>query len=124
MPMSLGRWIRMVAIFILVVIAFFFIRTHVAGGQTFVQDVAGEVALGRNLAEAWCMECHALERSRRTARPGPSAPDFVAIANRRGTTEMSIKTFLRSEHETMPNFIVEARDADILAAYILSLRRR
>ena len=49
MPMSLGRWIHMVAIFILVVIAFFFIRTHVAGGQTFVQDVAGEVALGLSL---------------------------------------------------------------------------
>jgi mono/diheme cytochrome c family protein len=124
MPLSFGRAIRVAAIVIFAVLAFVFVRTHRAGGQAFPQDVASDVALGRNLAEAWCMECHAVERHLRIARPGPSAPDFAAIANRPGTTALSIKTFLRSEHETMPHFVIQPRDADVLAAYILSLRRR
>ena len=56
--------------------------------------------------------------------PAPANTDFSAIANRRGTTELSLKTFLRSDHKTMPNFIIEPYDADVLVAYILSLRRR
>jgi mono/diheme cytochrome c family protein len=121
MQLTFGRAIRVA---VLAVLAFLFVRTHVAGGQGFAQDLANDVALGRNLAEAWCMECHAADRQLRVARPGPSAPDFAAIANRSGTTALSIKTFLRSEHETMPHFVIQPRDADVLAAYILSLRRR
>lgn len=106
---------------VLIFAALLAVRMHVAGGQTAMRETA-DVARGRHLAEAWCTECHSIERA--TARTGTIAPDFLAIAQRRTTTEFSLKAFLKSEHKTMPNFIIEPPEANDLVAYILSLRRR
>ena len=77
---------------------------------------------GRRLAEAWCTACHAVEpRARATAG---QAASFAAIANRHGTTELSLKVFLKTSHRNMPNLIVAPDQADALADYILSLKSR
>ena len=120
--MSLSRWVRIVVVAILILVALFAVRIHVASGQMSAWDEAGDALSGRRLAEAWCTECHSVERG--TSRKGKIAPDFTAIAQQRSTTALSLKAFLQSEHKTMPNFIIERRDADDIIAYILSLRRR
>jgi hypothetical protein len=50
--------------------------------------------------------------------------DFAEIANLPSTTALSLRVFLRSSYNRMPNFILQPRDADDIVAYILSLKRR
>ena len=85
------------------------------------QDLPGDPQAGRRLAESWCRECHATDSGSTSAHP--NAPDFAAIAARPGTTALSLNVFLRSSHKTMPNLMMERREADELVAYILSLKR-
>ena len=47
----------------------------------------------------------------------------IGIATTQGTTALSLNVFLRSSHKTMPNLMMERREADDLVAYILSLKR-
>ena len=50
------------------------------------------------------------------------APSFEAIANRQGTTALSLKVFLKTNHQNMPDLVIAPDQADALANYILSLR--
>ena len=85
-------------------------------------DQHGNVETGRELAQAWCSECHAIgPKVTEGNRPGPN---FIDIANRASTTALSLNVFLRSNHETMPNLIVARGEGDDLIAYILSLKGR
>jgi hypothetical protein len=58
----------------------------------------------------------------------PPAPSFVAIANRPGTTETSLHTFLLTTHETlktppnMPSMLLSDDEATAVTSYILSLK--
>jgi cytochrome c len=115
--MSKKQWLRIVVVAGVIVIALIVFRLHAAGQG----DAPGNVASGRHLSEAWCTECHSVEQA--TVRTGEIAPDFVAIAQRPGTTVLSLRAFLQSNHKTMPNFIIERRVADDIIAYILTLRR-
>lgn len=120
MTLQLARWLKILIVAVLIVVALVAIRLHVASGQVVGEN--GSSSRGRNLAQAWCTECHSVERS--TAGTGKIAPDFSEVADRRNTTALSLRLFLQSEHKTMPNFIIEPGDAADLVAYILSLRRR
>lgn len=115
--MSRPAWIRTLIGLAIALAALLLIRLHVANGAPEQDDTSA----GRLLAEAWCSECHALEAT----GPGkPSrAPDFVQIANRTSTTELSLKVFFRTSHRSMPNIIIEPDQADDLAQFILSLKR-
>lgn len=115
----LARWLQVLVVAIVILVALIAIRLHGAGGQARAEN--GSAAAGRHMAQAWCTECHSVERS--TARTGKIAPDFTAIAQRRATTALSLRVFLQSEHKTMPNFVIEPGDAADIVAYILSLRR-
>ena len=75
---------------------------------------------GHRLAEAWCKPCHAIEPH--VAGISNQAPSFEAIANRHGTTALSLNVFLKTNHENMPNLVITPDDADALVNYILSLR--
>ncbi len=116
--MSRTAWIRLVAALLLAVAALLLIRMHVASGAPMAQD---GISAGRQLAEAWCKECHTLDTS--SAGALGRAPDFVRIANRTSTTELSLKVFLRSNHRSMPNLIIAPDQADDLTRFILSLKR-
>ena len=50
------------------------------------------------------------------------APGFAAIANRHGTTALSLNVFLRTNHQNMPNLVISPDQADALVDYILSLK--
>lgn len=93
-----------------------------AAAQPVATDQQGSVERGRELAQAWCAECHSIgPKVTEGKRPGPN---FVDFANRASTTPLSLNVFLRSNHETMPNLIVSRGDGDDLGAYILSLKTR
>jgi len=115
--MSRRAWIRILVGLAIALAALLLVRLHVAGGAP-VQDNA---SAGRRLAEAWCSECHALDGTG-PALPG-RAPDFVQIANRTSTTELSLKVFFRTSHRSMPNIIIAPDQADQLAKFILGLKR-
>ena len=86
------------------------------------QGKRGDAASGRLYAQAWCTECHSVERE--TAGTGQFAPDFTAIAKRRSTSARSLQDFFRSQHRLMPDFELTAGETDDIVAYILSLKRR
>lgn len=113
--MSRRTWIRILIGLAIVLAALLLVRLHNAGGATQEDGVSA----GRRLAEAWCKDCHAFELSDGSGR----APDLVRIANRTSTTELSLKVFLRTNHRSMPNLIIAPDQADVLAQFILSLRR-
>jgi cytochrome c len=116
--MSRSAWIRIFVALLVAFAALLLMRQHMAIGAPLAQD---SISAGRQLAQAWCKDCHALEAV--SAGASSRAPDFVRIANRTSTTELSLKVFLRSNHRNMPNLIITPDQADDLARFILSLRR-
>ncbi len=98
--------------------ALLIIRVHGARGAS--QDDTS-VAEGRQLAQAWCTACHAVDS--KAAGTASTAPDFAAIASLPSTTELSLKVFFRSNHRNMPNLMLKPAEVDNLVNYILSLKR-
>ncbi|TPQ34582.1 cytochrome C [Bradyrhizobium guangdongense] len=86
------------------------------------RSAARMAAAGHRLAQAWCQTCHAIDPD--MAGLFDTAPSFQAIADRKGTTALSLKVFWRTSHQNMPNIVIAPDQADALAAYILSLRSR
>ncbi len=91
---------------------------HTAAGAS--RPASRTAAEGHRLAQAWCQTCHAVEPG--TAGLFDQAPSFQAIANRNGTTALSLKVFWRTSHQTMPNLVISPEQADALVSYILSLK--
>jgi mono/diheme cytochrome c family protein len=115
-------WPGSVVIAVCAVLALPLIRPPAAAAQALPPDSGGDVSTGLRLAQAWCAECHAVES--KAPRRGKAVPDFAEIANRASTTALSLNVFFRSNHNAMPNFVIQQNEADHLAAYILSLKGR
>ncbi|MDH6687091.1 c-type cytochrome [Bradyrhizobium elkanii] len=111
-------WRRALLVVLIVAAALFLLRLHQANGA---EQPAESVAAGHRLAEAWCMECHAIGPIITGVKKVP--PDFAAVADRPSTTTLSLKVFLKTNHPTMPNIIIGPSEADDLANYIMSLKR-
>jgi len=110
-------WMRVLLTAILILAVLLLVKLHRASGT-----VPPEASRGRQLAVAWCQECHAINGD---AAPSPKigVPEFQKIANMPSTTALSLKVFLRSSHTNMPNVIVQPGDADDIVQYILGLKR-
>ena len=93
----------------------------IAATPSFAQD-RGNTDAGRRLAEDWCGKCHAV--APRTIRSGDAASSFQAIADLESTTALSLRVFLRTSHQEMPNFQLTPEETDNVIAYVLSLKRR
>ncbi len=85
------------------------------------QRLPGDPVAGLDYARAVCADCHNVEREwdELAAFYGPPFLDIAAMPT---TTEMSLKVFLRTPHENMPNLILSDRVRDDVIAYILSLK--
>jgi len=81
------------------------------------QSAGGNPLNGRQTAATLCVPCHQIDETR---RDGP--PSFVDIAFMPSTTALSLKVFLHSNHDKMPDLIIPGSDVDDLIAYILSLK--
>lgn len=86
------------------------------------QDI-GDATTGDKLAETWCSNCHVVVP---TARRGSSngAPTFSAIARMTSTPPLSLRAFLQTPHNRMPDLQLSRNEIDDLIAYILSLGRK
>lgn len=83
----------------------------------------GDPDAGRRLATAWCSECHQMG-ARNSSTANDVVPSFQAIAAMPSTTAMSIRVFLSTSHEVMPNFNLSNTQIGDVTVYILSLRGR
>jgi len=85
---------------------------------------ASAAEAGRELAAANCASCHAI--TARTLSSNPMAPPFEGIANMPMLTADTLKRFLEDSHSfpDAMNFRVDARGADELTAYILTLKSK
>jgi mono/diheme cytochrome c family protein len=86
-----------------------------------------DTAEGRELAQAWCAECHDIsgaysELMGITDYGDP--PSFYAVANDPAVTEIALRAFLHTPHLVMPNLILDEPEMAALIDYILSLRER
>ena len=117
--MSFQRWLYLILAVALVLIALLFVRMHGAAAQGVAGRAKGDAEAGRLSAQAWCTECHSVQRE--TAGTGKFAPDFTVIASRRSARWLH--AFLRSKHVLMPDFEFKPDEADNLVAYFASLKR-
>ena len=87
--------------------------------SSFAQD-AGDRVAGRNVARAWCANCHAFPGSTQATATG--APSFRAIASNTALTPMALRAFLQTPHDRMPDLHLNNNEMDDLIAFILSSR--
>jgi mono/diheme cytochrome c family protein len=84
------------------------------------EDLPGNIASGRFIAESWCTRCHQIDLDELAPLPYP--PSFVEIANMPSTTALTINVFLRTSHEVMPNYRLSREEIDDVVAFIMSLK--
>lgn len=85
------------------------------------EGAKADTARGQVLSQQWCSQCHGVRRPNQTSA-NQKAPTFSAIALEPSATEYSLRTFLRTPHPTMPNFIIKPDDLDDIVEYIISLK--
>ena len=68
-----------------------------------------------------CADCHDVSRGAGVS-PNLLAPRFSDVAKQPSTTALSLRVFLQSQHQNMPDFLLSARERDDIIAYILSLK--
>ena len=107
------------AVLIALSVLFLFSVVHTAAGAS--RPSQRKLSEGHRLAQAWCQPCHAIDPH--MAGVFDLAPSFQAVADRNGTTALSLKVFWRTSHQDMPNLVITPDQADALSYYILSLRR-
>jgi mono/diheme cytochrome c family protein len=81
----------------------------------------GDAAAGRQLAERWCASCHVVT-AKADSGTSNGAPTFVAIGRAKSTTYLSMRAFLQTPHDRMPDLHLSRDEVDDLTAYLLSLR--
>jgi mono/diheme cytochrome c family protein len=91
-------------------------------GVSDVGDASAATVRGQTLSERWCSQCHAVKPNQASANP--AAPKFADLAAESSITEYSLRAFLRTPHETMPNITLKPDDMDDIVSYILSLKSR
>ena len=82
----------------------------------------GSPSSGRQIVTTTCASCHKTFATATSKTETP--PSFEDIATLPSTTALSLKVFLRSSHNQMPNIILTDAEADDVIAYILSLKRK
>ncbi len=75
---------------------------------------------GEHSTVRWCAQCHGVLPDQ--VSPNPEAPPFALLAADPSITAYSLRVFLRTSHENMPNFILRPEQTDEVIDYILSLK--
>ena len=93
----------------------------VAVSCRIVAQDAGDAREGVATAQAFCSECHAVQKGERRS-PNGKSPTFVEIANTPGITATALLVALTTPHAGMPMFVLTPAQRANVIAYILSLK--
>ena len=85
------------------------------------QMYPGDPIAGRHLARQVCAVCHFVEAAD-LGLSWSGAPSFQEVADDPAVTEISLRVFLRTPHEDMPNFMLTPSETDDAISYILTLK--
>lgn len=81
---------------------------------------AADVRQGKVLAETWCASCHLVAPEQKQA--SADVPPFADVGRDPAFNASRLAFFLLDPHPKMPNMQLTRREAQDLAAYIMSLR--
>ncbi|MGI9498878.1 MAG: c-type cytochrome [Geminicoccaceae bacterium] len=87
---------------------------------TAAGELLGDPMAGRRLAENVCSACHVIAPGH-TSTTDVEAPTFPELANTPRVTALSLRVFLQTPHERMPDLHLDRDETDNVIAYILSL---
>jgi mono/diheme cytochrome c family protein len=86
------------------------------------EELLGDPAAGRRLAEDVCSACHVVAPGGESTSD-IGAPAFPDLAKEPRVTALSLRVFLQTPHDRMPDLQLSRNEADDVIAYILSLER-
>ena len=89
--------------------------------STAAEELLGDPSAGRQLAEDVCVTCHVIAPGH-ASLTDVDAPSFPDLANLPRVTALSLRVFLQSPHERMPNLRLDRDETDNMIAYIMSLK--
>lgn len=90
-------------------------------GQSAPAAQLGSISSGEAMSLEICSDCHVVsDKQVRVDLVG--LPSFREVANNPEKTEFWLRTFLRTPHFEMPNFVFTDEQLDDLVAYIGSLK--
>lgn len=86
---------------------------------------SGDAERGAALAQAWCAECHIVDRAG-TGTVRDAAPAFTTVAENPARTPDFLRGWFQSDrlHMQMPNFSLGRRETEDLIAYFRVLARK
>jgi mono/diheme cytochrome c family protein len=84
-------------------------------------SLPGNPTEGQRFAREVCVACHYVEKDDRGVS-SVGAPAFQDVADDPAITAISLRVFLRTPHETMPDLILTTAQTDHVIAYVLSLK--
>lgn len=105
----LGHMMVIILVVLVLVLAIAMVWTRPAA--------AFDAEAGRQLAERWCSNCHAVEPSSGVDQ----APTFEAIAKDPARSPDWIRTWLMTPHPTMPDMGLSREEIESIIAYLQSL---
>jgi mono/diheme cytochrome c family protein len=85
-------------------------------------DGDSKAQAGLKLAQQFCVQCHMVASS--SKQGWTDAPSFESIANRAGNTVPKLVAFIQQPHMHMLNTGRSPAEADEIATYIISLRKK
>ena len=86
------------------------------------EELLGDPTAGRRLAENVCSACHVIAPGQ-ASTADVDAPAFSDLASKPRVTALSLRVFLQTPHERMPDLRLDPEETDNVIAYILSLKR-
>jgi len=86
------------------------------------QQLPGDPAAGRGIAQRACAQCHVIGQSERQAAVN-GVPTFVGLARDRSMTAARLQGFIQAPHPPMPDLALARQEINDVTAYILSLRK-
>jgi len=92
------------------------------GNAAAAEELLGDPIAGRRLAHDVCAACHIVEPDM-VPRSDIDAPAFPDLARQPGITALSLRVFLQTPHERMPDLRLSPDETDNVIAHILSLDR-
>ena len=86
------------------------------------QQLPGDPAAGRAIAQRGCAQCHVIGESERQAAVN-GVPTFIGLARDPSMNMARLQGFMQAPHPPMPDLALTRQEINNVTAYILSLRK-